>query len=84
MVKYFKNRWFVVLGAVLLQVCTGALYSWSLFNQPLIDKFNWSSSEVVFTYSLIIFVFAATTILSGRLQDKFGPRIVATVVSNNL
>jgi len=79
MIKGFKNRWFVVLGAVLLQICTGAIYSWSLFNQPLMDKFNWNNSEVVLTYSITIFIFAFTTIFSGRLQDKIGPRKVATI-----
>ncbi|MCT4593405.1 MAG: OFA family MFS transporter [Anaeromicrobium sp.] len=73
------NRWFVVLGAVLLQMCIGAIYTWSLFNQPLMDKFGWGKSEVVLTYSIAVFVFAFSTIFSGRLQDKIGPRKVATI-----
>jgi len=73
------NRWTVVFGAVLLQVCLGAIYSWSLFNQPLMDKFGWSKEQVVMTYSIAIFVFAFSTIFSGRLQDKIGPRKVATI-----
>lgn len=73
------NRWWVVFGAILLQVCIGAIYSWSLFNQPLIDKFGWSHSEVFMTYSIAIFVFAFSTMLSGRLQDKIGPRKVASI-----
>ncbi len=73
------NRWSVVFGAVLLQVCLGAIYSWSLFNQPLMDKFGWSNEEVYMTYSIAIFVFAFSTIISGRLQDKIGPRKVATI-----
>jgi OFA family oxalate/formate antiporter-like MFS transporter len=73
------NRWWVVFGAVLLQVCLGAIYSWSLFNQPLMDKFGWTSEEVFMTYSIAIFVFAFSTIFSGRLQDQIGPRKVATI-----
>lgn len=73
------NRWFVVLGAVLLQMCIGAIYTWSLFNQPLMDKFGWRKSEVVITYSIAVFIFAFSTIFSGRLQDKIGPRKVATI-----
>lgn len=77
--KKTMKRWFVVLGAVLLQMCIGAIYTWSLFNQPLIDEFGWEKSEVVLTYSIAIFVFAFSTIFSGRLQDKIGPRKVATI-----
>ncbi|SCZ00999.1 L-lactate MFS transporter [Alkaliphilus peptidifermentans] len=73
------NRWFVVFGAVLLQICIGAIYSWSLFNQPLMDKFGWGNNEVVLTFSIAVFVFAFSTIFSGRLQDKLGPRVVATI-----
>lgn len=73
------NRWHVVLGAVLLQMCIGAIYTWSLFNQPLMDKFGWEKSDVVLTYSIAVFVFAFSTIFSGRLQDKIGPKKVATI-----
>ncbi|TCO72194.1 L-lactate MFS transporter [Marinisporobacter balticus] len=73
------KRWVVVFGAVLLQMCIGAIYTWSLFNQPLMDKFGWEKSQVVLTYSIAVFVFAFSTIFSGRLQDKIGPRKVATI-----
>lgn len=77
--RKFKNRWLVVFGAVLLQLCVGSVYSWSLFNQPLVDKFGWEKSDIVLAFSIIVFIFAFVTIFSGRLQDKIGPRIVATI-----
>ena len=79
MLAKVSNRWLVVLGAVLLQMCVGAIYAWSLFNQPLMDAFGWSSSETVMTFSIIVFVFAFITLLSGRLQDRFGPKKVASI-----
>ncbi|MDD3852460.1 MAG: OFA family MFS transporter [Syntrophomonadaceae bacterium] len=73
-----KNRWSVVFGAVLIQLCLGAVYAWSLFNQPLIDKFGWNAVDVVFTFSVTIMVFSIFTIIAGKIQDKIGPRWVAT------
>ncbi|MEB1806040.1 MAG: OFA family MFS transporter [Bacillaceae bacterium] len=73
------NRWLVVLGAVIIQINLGAVYAWSLFNQPLIDKFGWAREDVVVTFSITIATFALTTIFAGRLQDKIGPRWVATI-----
>lgn len=73
------NRWFVVLGAVLIQLNLGAVYAWSLFNQPLIDKFGWAREDVVVTFSITIAVMAFSTIFAGRLQDQIGPRWVATI-----
>ncbi|NLB88766.1 MAG: OFA family MFS transporter [Syntrophomonadaceae bacterium] len=72
------NRWLVVLGAVIVQLCLGAVYAWSLFNQPLIDKFGWERADVVLTFSITIATMAIFTIIAGKIQDKIGPRWVAT------
>lgn len=74
-----RPRWTVIIGAILIQTCLGAVYAWSLFNQPLMDKFSWDKESVVFTFSIAIGLFAFSTILAGRLQDLFGPRIVASI-----
>ena len=29
------NRWFVVGGAILIQLCLGAIYAWSVFTKKL-------------------------------------------------
>ncbi|MDQ0255710.1 OFA family oxalate/formate antiporter-like MFS transporter [Evansella vedderi] len=73
------KRWLVVLGAIIIQINLGAVYAWSLFNQPLIDKFGWNREDVVITFSITIATFAFFTIIAGRLQDRIGPRWVATI-----
>ncbi len=72
------NRWLVVVGAVIVQLCLGAVYAWSLFNQPLIDKFGWEKPDVVLTFSITIATMSIFTIIAGKIQDKIGPRWVAT------
>lgn len=72
------NRWLVVVGAVIVQLCLGAVYAWSLFNQPLIEKFGWEKADVVLTFSITIATMAIFTIIAGKIQDKIGPRWVAT------
>lgn len=74
-----KRRIFVVLGAILVQVCLGAIYSWSLYNQPLADKYGWDKNAIVMAYSIAIFVFAFTTMFSGRLYDRMGPRKITII-----
>ena len=29
------NRWYVVIGAILIQLCLGAIYAWSVFTPKL-------------------------------------------------
>ncbi|MGL4772333.1 MAG: MFS transporter [Clostridium sp.] len=71
--------WIVVLGAILIQICIGSVYSWSLFNGPLREKFGFSQNDIILTFSIVVFVFAFTTIFSGRLQDKIGPKKVSLI-----
>lgn len=73
------NRWLIVAGALLIQVCLGAVYIWSVFKVPLMNQFGWEAAPTSFTFSLTILVFSIATIFAGRIQDKIGPRWVATV-----
>lgn len=71
------NRWLVVAGSILMQLSLGAIYTWSLFNRPLVEKFGWTSGDTVFTFSITLASFSVAVIFAGRLQDKIGPRRVA-------
>lgn len=73
------NRWLVVLGSLIMQLSLGAIYTWSLFNTPLVEKFGWDPGATVFTFSVTLVFFAISVIIAGRIQDKIGPRKVATV-----
>ena len=73
------NRWFVVIAACFLQMVLGAVYTWSLFNAPLVEKFGWDRADVVFTFSVTMVSFTIAVLLAGRIQDKLKPRNVAVV-----
>ena len=77
--KFLGNRWLVVAGALIIQVCLGAIYSWSVFVNPLKEVFFYSTTQTQIIFSLALATFAVTMIFAGRLQDKKGPRIVATL-----
>ncbi len=77
--KLLGNRWFVVTGALIVQVCLGAIYSWSVFVNPLKEVFSYTTTQTQMIFSLALATFALTMIFAGRLQDKKGPRIVATL-----
>ncbi|MFD1885242.1 L-lactate MFS transporter [Paenibacillus wenxiniae] len=68
------NRWLIVLGTIIVQMGLGTIYTWSLFNQPLVDKFGWQLSSVAITFSITSFALAFATLFSGKLQEKWGIR----------
>ncbi|MBP3039874.1 OFA family MFS transporter [Bacillaceae bacterium Marseille-Q3522] len=68
------NRWFIVFGTIIVQMGLGTVYTWSLFNQPLVDQFGWELSSVAITFSIMSFALAFSTLFAGKLQDKWGIR----------
>lgn len=74
------NRWKVVLGALLIQLCLGAIYAWGAFTGALQDPegvFKFSATQTSWIFSAGLASFALTMIMAGRWQDKYGPRIIA-------
>ncbi|MFB5679180.1 OFA family MFS transporter [Paenibacillus terreus] len=72
-----SNRWLIVLGTIIVQMGLGTIYTWSLFNQPLVDRFGWEFSSVAITFSITSFALAFATLFAGKLQDKWGlPRLI--------
>ncbi len=74
-----KNKWFVVFGALTAQMAIGALYAWSLFNEPISIAYGWELNSVVTTYAITLVSFALTMIYAGRLHLKKGPRFTALI-----
>ncbi len=77
-----KKRWLVVVGALLVQLCLGAIYAWGAFTKTLQDPngtFAFSATQAQAIFSAGLASFAIVMILAGRWQDKVGPRKVALV-----
>lgn len=64
----------IVLGTIIAQMGLGTIYTWSLFNQPLVDIYGWSLSAVATTFSITSFSLAFATLFAGKLQERVGIR----------
>ena len=74
------NRWLVVLGALFIQVSLGAVYIYSVFKPGLAKIFpDWKPTDLALPSQVILAFFALSTIFAGRIQDKVGPKIVASI-----
>lgn len=73
-----RNRWWVVVGAILIQLCLGAIYAWSAFTNDLLQApFHFSKTQTQTIFSVGLATFAIVMVLAGRWQARSGPRIVA-------
>ncbi|MBD3389202.1 MAG: MFS transporter [Candidatus Altiarchaeales archaeon] len=78
-----KNRWLVVIGALIIQLCLGAIYSWSVFTKDLTTPlaeggvYGFSASQAAWIFSAGLATFAVVMVLAGRMQAKIGPKPIA-------
>jgi OFA family oxalate/formate antiporter-like MFS transporter len=71
-----SNRWHVVFGAILIQLCLGAIYAWSVFTPALIAA-GWSKLDTQIVFSVGLASFALVMVLAGGALRKWGPRRLA-------
>ncbi|MCS6829321.1 MAG: OFA family MFS transporter [Armatimonadota bacterium] len=78
--KPVLNRWWVLVGALMIQVSLGAVYIYSVFKPALKERFpHWSDTDLALPSQLVLACFAFSMPFFGRLQDRFGPRLVAMI-----
>ena len=61
------NRWGIAMAAVLMQICLGAVYGWSVFKIPLMRTQQWPETQVQLNFTLAIFFLGVGTIIGMML-----------------
>lgn len=64
----------MLCGAVLVNVCLGSLFSWSLFVAPIGETFDRSAAALSGVFSVAVITFAAIAMAGGGLVDRAAPR----------
>lgn len=73
----FYYGWIIVLiGFITLGIAFGVWYSYSVFIIAVIKEFGWSRAAASSIFSTFIFSQALMNLVTGHLQDRYGPRIV--------
>jgi len=74
------KRYLIVLGACLTQfTIIGLLFSYGLFFKALEAEFGWSRTLLSSCTSIAFLVMGSLAFFGGRLNDRYGPRVVLTV-----
>ncbi len=72
-----KNRWFVVIGAILVQLALGSLYSWGTMTVFVSPVLGIPREVTVYIFGLGLASFALTMIFAGNIMKKIGPQKTA-------
>lgn len=76
MEERLPNRWTMVAAALVMQLCLGILYAYSVVRGPLMKEVGYTVKQAGYPYMASLFFFAVGMIMAGRWQDKAGPKIV--------
>ena len=74
-----SKRWLIAGAAVVIQLCLGTVYAWSVFKNPLMNMHGWDGKTVQYTFMILMGIIGLAAAFGGTLVDKKGPRFVATI-----
>lgn len=77
--KAESGRWVYVILGLIINLCLGSIYSWSVFRKPLEKLFTASATESLLPFILFLAFFAALMPVTGPFLDKYGPRIFTII-----
>ena len=67
-----------MVGAILIQLCLGAIYAWSVFTPALKDA-GWTKVETQIVFSVGLAFFAIVMVWAGKKLAVWGPKKLATL-----
>jgi OFA family oxalate/formate antiporter-like MFS transporter len=71
--------WTVALAGTGINLALGVLYTWSVISKAIPKEWGWTEAQRALPYSIACIVFALMMVPAGKMQDKIGPRWVATM-----
>ena len=76
----FKNYgWRVTFAGMGINLALGILYTWSVISKGIPAAWNWSEADKSWPYAIACLIFSIVMVPAGRLQDKIGPKVVASI-----
>jgi OFA family oxalate/formate antiporter-like MFS transporter len=62
-----------------INLALGILYTWSVISKRVPEEWGWNEDDKSLPYMIACLVFSLIMVPAGRMQDKIGPRLVATI-----
>ncbi len=71
------TRWLqLLIGVICMSMIANLQYGWTLFVNPIHDKFHWTRAEIQIAFSIFVLTETWLVPIEGYLVDRFGPRPV--------
>lgn len=74
-----KKRWITCLLQILIGTASSFVYVLSVFIGPLVELKGWDANEILFTFTVAMWVGSPSIIIGGKICSKIGPKKVICV-----
>ncbi|MGN7765451.1 L-lactate MFS transporter [Paenibacillus sp. 22594] len=68
------NRWRILIASVIINICVGAVYAFSIFALPLTKVFDVTMPDIMLAFTINAAIAPIPMILGGKLVDKGGAK----------
>ena len=76
----FGRPWIqLVLGIICMAAVANLQYGWTLFVNPIDDKYHWGKAAIQVAFTMFVLIETWLVPVEGYLVDRFGPRPVVIV-----
>lgn len=73
------NRWLLIPAGILILLCLGSVYSWSIFRIPLENELGLSSAQSLLPFTFVLIFYAGFMPLAGLYMKHWGTRKTAAI-----
>ncbi|QIB68705.1 OFA family MFS transporter [Aminipila butyrica] len=70
--NFEQRRWQHMVAAMIMALCAGIGYTWSVFQKPLMEHFQWNLQAISLTFTIQILVSTMAPVFLGKYQKIWG------------
>ncbi|OUC15755.1 MAG: MFS transporter [Alkalinema sp. CACIAM 70d] len=74
-----QGRWLLIPLGMIILLCLGSVYSWSIFRIPLENELGISATESLLPYTFVLVFYAALMPITGFYIPRLGSRLTIAI-----
>lgn len=73
------KRWMLVFLGMIMFMCLGTVYSWSVFKTPIEEQFQIDATMSGLPYLVFLLMYTASMVITGKIIDRVNPKIMILI-----
>ncbi|MDB9527974.1 OFA family MFS transporter [Oscillatoria sp. CS-180] len=74
-----KGRWLLIPLGMIVSLCLGTVYSWSIFRKPLEAELDLTATESLLPYTFVLLFYAGFVAVAGFFIPRIGTRTTTVI-----